>query len=727
MFEDSGAKTKGPLDVTAPKDPVKAPPTPADQPKAGPITAKPVEAAPIKTTAFREGAAAFQEQGIGGVVQTDAGARLEGALCELFEDTSALKDRTQEGELRERQLTNSDGLFLFESRALSLAERYLLKVSHPMFVTERKSVDIRRPEVITVVMRPGTGISGTIRSVAGAGLPNATVTVFDLNQNTLDPNGSIETYVTTDNTGFYTLAHLSPGMKKVQASASGYATAGRQGVNVEGGKPLSNVDFTLNEGGGISGQIVSSDGQLVQGAYVTARPVRIGPRPEVDGMGQGAAEIQAKREAAVKSREHALRLQETGGKEPVSGGEDDEEIARKGRDEAKEMMLQKEREAAANKERELQNAPGAAGPAHKKPPFNPPPPPALTTISVRSQADGTYLIAGTEVGSYVVSVNAPGYMPPAQQTVESPTQGVNFILAPNARILGRVVDDETGKPVSMFSIGVTQNPDDVLIPAYSKKPFGPPKSVDGNFEYVDVKPGRIWLLADAAGYAGGRSAEIVIGQGERREGVEIRLVRGSTIKGRVLDAKGGPVANATVQPDPASMASNMANPFIGVLTQSMRRDIREARTDSEGRFAIPNMLSGSYTLSVKHPDYGPQTTPAFTVQGNGETNHPDIVMSRGASIRGRVKLADGTPDTKAMVQVAPVGTTPNFGGHRSAYTDAEGRFEVVGLAVGQYRVIVAQRNGQPDIGSLFKGLAQGGQAAQNIFSLGEGEVKEIDL
>ena len=103
-------------------------------------------------------------------------------------------------------------------------------------------------------------------------------------------------------------------------------------------------------------------------------------------------------------------------------------------------------------------------------------------------------------------------------------------------------------------------------------------------------------------------------------------------------------------------------------------------------------------------------------------SQPDIVMSRGASVRGRVKLPDGTPDPKAMVQVAPIGGTPNFSGHRSAYTDSEGRFEVTGLAVGQYRVIVAQRNGQPDLGTLFTNLKN-----PNTFTLGEGEIKEMDL
>jgi hypothetical protein len=730
MFDDSGPKSKGTVDVpvTTPK-----PPTPAaGMPGGPPITSKAAESAPIKTTSFVDTPGAFHEAGIMGVVQNEAGARIEGALCELFEDTSALKDRSQEGELREKQATNAEGLFFFDRNALSLAERYLLKVTHPMFVTERKPVDIKKSDtgVVYVTMRPGASISGTVRNATGAGVPNATVTVYDMNQNTLDPNGSVETWVSTDPTGTYTVAHVGPGMKKVQASAPAYATAGKQAVNVEAGRSLSSIDFTMNEGGAISGQLVSSEGVPIQGAFVTARPVRIGPRVDPEAAAaQAVSDIQSKREADVRDRERAMKLQE-------AVTEEDEHLKeemRREREEKsmgnKEAGLKSEamRKAATEmKEREAQAVP------HPMPGVKRAPMPAqamLTTVSVRSQADGTFTITGTEVGTYVVSVNAPGYMPPPQQTVESPAQGVSFTLQPNARIIGKVVDDETGRPVTMFTIGLTMNPDDVLIPAYSKKAFGPPKFSNGAFEYLDVKPGKVWLVADSAGYAGGRSSEIVVSQGEKREGVEIRLVRGGTIKGRVVDAKGAPVPNATISPEPASLSGTAANPFIGILTQSMRRDVREVTTDSEGRFSLPNMLSGSYTLSVRHPDFGPHTTAPFTVQGSGETGHPDITLARGATIRGRVRLPDGLPDTKAMVQVSPMGGTPTLAGHRSAYTDSEGRFEVNGLAVGQYRVIVAQRNGTPDIGGLFKGLAQSQQGVQpqNVFTVGEGEVKELDL
>ena len=74
--------------------------------------------------------ASAQDAGLGGVVQNEQGVRIADATCDLFEDTAAIKDRTQEGELREKQVTNSRGLLplrpvlAFPRRALRAQGRH---------------------------------------------------------------------------------------------------------------------------------------------------------------------------------------------------------------------------------------------------------------------------------------------------------------------------------------------------------------------------------------------------------------------------------------------------------------------------------------------------------------------------------------------------------------------------------------------------------------------------
>ena len=75
-----------------------------------------------------------------------------------------------------------------------------------------------------------------------------------MNQGALDPNGSVESYRDGGRDGRNTtVAHVCAGIKKIQASAAGYATTDRRPLQVEQGKPLAGIDFALNEGGGISG------------------------------------------------------------------------------------------------------------------------------------------------------------------------------------------------------------------------------------------------------------------------------------------------------------------------------------------------------------------------------------------------------------------------------------------------------------------------------------------
>ena len=292
-------------------------------------------------------------------------------------------------------------------------------------------------------------------------------------------------------------------------------------------------------------------------------------------------------------------------------------------------------------------------------------------------------------------------------------------------LVGQVVDADTGRPVSKFKIGLAGSPDQVVVLPYTKRSFGPPKFQDGRFELREFSTsGRLWLLAEAPDYAVSRSEEITVAPGERREGVVIRLSRGATVKGRVLDSRGEAVGGAVVvlesgdAPAPAGQAG--AHIFRDLLTRNLKPDV-EHRTDSQGRFAIPNVMQGSYVLAARHEAFGPNRTHPFAVPPAGETVVPDVVLARGASIRGRVRLKDGLPDPEATVQVSSAaGGAPSMGSMRTVRTDADGRFEVAGLAVGQYRVAVVQRAGKPDLGPLFN-------PSKEVITLAEGESREMDL
>src|SRR5262249_32598429 len=139
-------------------------------------------------------------------------------------------------------------------------------------------------------------------------------------------------------------------------------------------------------------------------------------------------------------------------------------------------------------------------------------------------------------------------------------------------------------------------------------------------------------------------------------------------------------------------------------------------------FYLPGILDGTYVLTVTHPKMAPWENREFSVGRQSVVTHPDVALSPGATVRGRVLLPDSRPDPKAMVQIAQVGTQRAPHSVRTASTDPSGRFEIAGLTPGDYRIVVAQRDGKPDLGTLFRSLKQ-----PNTFKLAAGEVKDLDL
>src|SRR5262249_19328569 len=153
----------------------------------------------------------------------------------------------------------------------------------------------------------GIAISGAVRSSAGAPLAGALVTVYDLTQGAVDPNGSVETRAFTDPAGAYVVAHASPGMKKIEASSEGRATQAVSGVAVEPGKPPTKIDLVRNGGAEISGRVASSEGAPVAGAWVTARLLRIAPK--TDGSQPAPPDVPTaglRRDSEPRTRDRAV-------------------------------------------------------------------------------------------------------------------------------------------------------------------------------------------------------------------------------------------------------------------------------------------------------------------------------------------------------------------------------------------------------------------------------------
>ena len=184
---------------------------------------------------------------------------------------------------------------------------------------------------------------------------------------------------------------------------------------------------------------------------------------------------------------------------------------------------------------------------------------------------------------------------------------VPAFAASAASVSGVVLNDATNKPI--YTAVVT-------LSTIGTKPLQAAVSTDasGAFRFDNVPPGRYHLWAGNYGFqevAFGAPtpdrypAVLVLGAGEVRQGLELRLRPLGAISGVVLDQNGDPLRNAQIQL------------LVSSWVRGKKTMVRRNGTNSDGRgeFRIGGVLAGHYYLSANA-----QFSPA------SETTHPEVSL-----------------------------------------------------------------------------------------------------
>lgn len=172
------------------------------------------------------------------------------------------------------------------------------------------------------------------------------------------------------------------------------------------------------------------------------------------------------------------------------------------------------------------------------------------------------------------------------------------------------------------------------------------------------------INAVADGYELGfaHDGQPLLTRAEPQTGLDIVLAPGGArVSGTVLDALGGPIANARVIFEKADTAL---------------RSVLETRSDEEGRFSFPT-ARGFVTVRAEHDGYAPDSK-GTTAPIEGLT----LQLAPASAVRGRV-VARGTsnPVAGAEVRALPSGMPAKTA---PAITDADGNFTLAELEPGRY-------------------------------------------
>ena len=284
------------------------------------------------------------------------------------------------------------------------------------------------------------------------------------------------------------------------------------------------------------------------------------------------------------------------------------------------------------------------------------------------------------------------------------------------------------KPTGTISGKVTVNEKgvaDILVAAQfadrpSQQPAARAKSdASGRYRITGLPAGQYQITAVAPTLAAAEQSQfsssfyrssktVVLESGEDADDVDIKLVPGSVITGRVTDADGKPVIEERISLQIIDQTGNPSNPSVGMWNYQMNL------TDDRGIYRIYGLAAGRYRVSVGSTEggfmmSGDRTYYPVTFYGNtsdaakatvvelqegSEATNIDIRVGRATSTfvaTGRIVDAEnGQPIPGIRFMYGPARENQAFyGGFVGLPTNARGEFRLEGLEPGRYGVSVS--------------------------------------
>lgn len=310
------------------------------------------------------------------------------------------------------------------------------------------------------------------------------------------------------------------------------------------------------------------------------------------------------------------------------------------------------------------------------------------------------LVLGWIIVVAMLQLTANSSVPTSQQYQNALTTGA---------ISGTVLDAARGEPLRSANVRLVSRDGTFERLAVSDS--------SGHFEFRAVPPGQFDLYAEKVGYLqtgdqgtpASDSEPIRLQSGQSVEGLEIALLPASVIAGVIRDKNGEPLNGVQVRA--LRVTDEAGQPQLSVAPTP-------ARTDSRGRFRIPNLAAGHYYVEARHagrlqadvvagsvlvyaPTYYPGTLTlgeaaqmtlemATTFEIDMRLAFIPLVQLGGTALDTTGRPLSGVVEVLQLVGTLLVPVTTSF-------IDPEGSFRIAGVPAGTYvlRTSAAVSSGQP--------------------------------
>jgi protocatechuate 3,4-dioxygenase beta subunit len=329
-----------------------------------------------------------------------------------------------------------------------------------------------------------------------------------------------------------------------------------------------------------------------------------------------------------------------------------------------------------------------------------------------TDADGRFTITGIAPGSYMVAAHAKGYSAHSERTWANKPALIELHLKKQGSLSGTVVGDD-GQPIRAFQIQPRSHRGR-LDPPYPRQSLMKIKDDEGEFTVEGLDPAFWCLEVWAQGYALTESPCVKVRQGQEVTGYVVKLARGATLKGAVVDDSGAPVAGARVslhanfEPDLEALRDTEPSAALGA----------EDRTDEQGRFELRELAARAFQVEVDHPDFSVLRRNDVKSVAGQEVELEPLVLTRSGSITGKALSSLGDPLSGVTVYLYLVGSWT-----RQTTSDGQGLFRFERLPEGDYELSCYGR--QPDFFSMLSALE--GPNKPLAFRVAPGQVVQHDV
>jgi protocatechuate 3,4-dioxygenase beta subunit len=302
-----------------------------------------------------------------------------------------------------------------------------------------------------------------------------------------------------------------------------------------------------------------------------------------------------------------------------------------------------------------------------------------------SDRDGRFAFDDLDPVPHDLFVRAERYEVMAFTDQATGRSDLQFVLAPEALIAIRVVDESTELPIVEASMSAARL---IWANSYSDLPLEPALQVFTGPEAAErlglEGMGQGLLVAGPAGFVANRITVSAPGRTSLHldlPGLQAGEIHEQTVhlaeevpdplgglSGVTLDASGDPLPHVELTAHP---------------NYKLRVAQRTTTSDAQGRFAFEGMKPGSWYLNAKRAGYLPTTKAGMTLDADATLQDVEVHLEPGARLEGTVFTVEGTPARLHAVEI-------RFGKDKkpahSVLTDASGHYRFDALRPGELRL-----------------------------------------